>query len=148
MPKRIFAVSVALLSILTGCATAEKSTLLGTAVGAGVGGGFGALVSSGGRDSEKAQGALIGVVVGGLVGALIGHESYKEQLKKEQTQSFDVNSARLEMFGSATDKDKEPTLKPAQVKVHYVEDQIKEGTFVPAHFEYLISEPAHWEGSK
>ena len=148
MSIRASAAYMAVFLLITGCATAERSTLLGTTIGAGVGGGLGALVSPGGRDSQKAEGALIGVIAGGIVGALIGHQAYKEQVKKDQVQSLDVNSARLEMFGSATDKDKKPTLKPAQVKVHYVEDQTKDGTFVPAHFEYLISEPAHWEGSK
>jgi hypothetical protein len=148
MRKRIFATSIALLFMLTSCATAEKSTLLGTAIGAGIGGGLGLAVGSNGNNSDKAQGALVGVVIGGLVGALIGHESYKDRLRKDQAQNFDVNSARLEMFGSAADQDKKPTLKPAQVKVRYVEDQIKDGTFVPAHFEYLITEPARWEPSK
>ena len=148
MLKRIVVLFISLALLLSGCATTEKSTLLGAAIGSTAGLGLGALVSNHERPAERTQGALIGLGLGGLIGALIGYETHKDQSKKDQAQSFDVNSARLDMFGSATDKDKRPRLQPAQVKVRYVEDQIKDGTFTPAHFEYQISEPARWEPSK
>lgn len=134
--------------ILSGCATPGKSTLLGAAIGSTAGAGVGVLAGQGSSPGMRTQSAIIGLGIGGLLGVLIGHESYKPEAKKDDAQGFDANAAHLEMFGAAPNNDKRPTLKPAQVKVHYVEDQIKDGTFIPAHFEYLISDPAHWENSK
>jgi hypothetical protein len=37
-----------------------------------------------------------------------------------------------------------PNLVPAKVEVRFVEDQVKGNVFVPAHFEYVILEPARW----
>jgi phage tail tape-measure protein len=105
MPKRLFALIISLPLILAGCATAEKSTLLGAAIGSTAGLGLGALASQHERPAEKTQGALIGLGLGGLIGALIGYEVHKDQSKKDQEKSFNVDSARLEMFGSAADKD-------------------------------------------
>lgn len=148
MPKYFFALSMVLSIVLSGCATAGKSALLGAGIGSTVGASFGILVSQSGPPAQRTQGALIGAGIGGLLGALIGHESYKAQAKKDEAQSFDVNSARFEMFGAAGNKDKRTQLKPAQVKIRHVEDQIKDGTYIPAHLEYEISEPAKWDRSK
>lgn len=132
---------------LTGCATAGKSKGLGAAIGAVVGGSIGAIASQHGDPSERTQGVLIGAGLGGVIGALVGHESYKEQQKKDAYPGFG-NPPNMEIFGNGGEKDKRPTLKPAQVKVRFVEDQVKDGIFVPAHFEYEIAEPARWEKSK
>lgn len=98
--------------------------------------------------SDRTTGVLLGAGFGGVIGGLIGHESYKEQEKKDALKGLEGNSPGLEIYGNGSSGDKRPTLRPAQVKVHYVEDQVKDGTFVPAHFEYEIAEPARWEKSK
>lgn len=139
---------IVLVTMLSGCATAEKSTLLGTGIGLSFGTSLGLLASSNEPPSRRTQGPLIGAAVGGLLGGLIGYQSYKEKQKKDAAAQARLNSSGLEMFGNAASTGNRPTLKPAQIKVRYVEDQIKDGTFVPAHFEYEISEPARWEKSK
>lgn len=148
MPKFSLILSVVLTIALSGCATSEKSTLLGGAIGSTVGASLGILANQNESSTQRAQGALVGAGLGGLFGALIGHESYKSQAKKDEAKALSAEAARLEMFGTASEKTKRPRLKPAQIKVRYVEDQIKDGTFIPAHFEYEISEPAKWEHSK
>ncbi len=83
-----------------------------------------------------------------FLAGFIGYQSYKDKQKKEAAAQASLNAAGLEIFGNAGSSGNRPMLKPAQVRVRYVEDQIKDGTFVPAHFEYEISEPARWEKTK
>jgi len=148
MRKTTFARLIAFSLLLSACATAEKSTVLGAAIGSVVGGSIGALASQHSPPGDRTTGVLLGAGFGGVIGGLIGHESYKEQEKRDALKGFEGNSPGLEIYGNGSSGDKRPTLRPAQVKVHYVEDQVKDGTFVPAHFEYEIAEPARWEKSK
>lgn len=148
MFTRIITLALSITLFLSGCATAEKSTWLGAGVGASLGAGLGTLAASSENSRQKTQGALIGAAALGVLGAVIGYQSYKDAAKKEQARQAELNSARLDMFGNAGNEQGKPNLRPAQVRVRYVEDQIKDGTFVPAHFEYEISEPARWERSK
>jgi len=68
--------------------------------------------------------------------------------KRSDADKLNANSAQLEIFGDASDVGKKPTLRPAKIRVKHVDDQIKDGVFIPAHLEYEISEPARWENSK
>jgi hypothetical protein len=148
MFKRNLVLVLSFAIILSGCATAERSTWLGAGIGASLGAGFGVLAGGPDDGRQKAQGALIGAVALGALGAVIGYQSYKDAVKKEQTKQLEMNASHLDMFGTASSEQAKPNLRPAQVRVRYVEDQIKDGTFIPAHFEYEISEPAHWQRSK
>lgn len=148
MRKASLAWLLALFLSLSSCATAEKSTVLGAAIGSVVGGTIGALASQHSGPGERTTGVVLGVGFGGVLGGLIGHETYKEQEKKDALKGIGGNSSNVEILGSGNANDKRPTLRPAQVKVRYVEDAVKDGTFVPAHFEYEIAEPARWEKSK
>lgn len=148
MLKKIIPLGLALSLLLTGCATVEKSTLLGGVIGSVVGGSIGSLASQDGSSSQRATGLLVGAAAGGALGALIGNQSYKDQEKKKLQSGVTYGGPSLEMFGSGNDKDKGPKLRPAQVRVRYIEDQVKDGVFVPAHFEYEIAEPARWEKGK
>lgn len=148
MQKASLFCSLVLCLSLSACATAEKSTMLGTAIGSVVGGTIGAIASQQSGGGGYTTGVLLGVGLGGVLGSVIGHEVHKEQEKKDALRGMSGNSSALEIFGSGGPNDKRPSLKPAQVKVRYVEDAVKDGTFVPAHFEYEISEPARWEKSK
>lgn len=148
MLKRKIPLGLTLLFLLSGCATVEKSTLLGGVIGSVVGGSIGSLASQNGDSQQRTTGLLVGAAAGGALGALIGNQSYKEQEKKKLEANMNYGAPNLEMFGSGSDKDKGPKLRPAQVRVRYVEDQVKDGVFVPAHFEYEIAEPARWEKGK
>ena len=148
MFKRLLVFSATLSLLLSGCATPEKSIFLGSGIGFGIGAGVGAMVNSNQSSEQQATGALVGALIGAVAGGFIGNESYKDQKKKDLAKGYDPTAARLDMFGTAASSPAKPTLKPAQVRVRYVEDQVKDGTFIPAHFEYDISDQAHWEGAK
>ena len=141
MPKKLIT-SFALLALLSsGCATSEKSILLGSSIGLSVGAGIGS-------QANGSQGAAVGALIGAGLGGLIGYAGYKGKLTKSQNVPENFQAAPFVVGSTAGSQGSRPRLKPAQVKVKFVEDQIKDGTFIPAHFEYEIAEPAKWEGSK
>ncbi len=51
----------------------------------------------------------------------------------------------LEVYGKTSAGGKKPTLRPPKIKIRHVDDQIKDGVFIPAHLEYEIQENARWE---
>lgn len=141
MFKRLTTLFLISMLVLAGCATSEKSILFGSTIGIGIGAGIGA-------SQNGDQGAMVGALIGGIAGVLLGYQGYKNKNKKEQAATVGLSDNYFDMTGNAKSSNNGPRLKPAQVRVKLVEDQIKDGTFVPAHFEYEISEPARWENSK
>jgi uncharacterized membrane protein YebE (DUF533 family) len=141
MFKRLTTLFLFSVLALTGCATSEKSILFGSTIGIGIGAGLGS-------SQNGDQGGMVGALIGGIAGGLLGYQGYKDKRKKEQAAIGDLSDNHFDMTGNARSSNNGPRLKPAQVRVKLVEDQIKDGTFVPSHFEYEISEPARWENSK
>lgn len=141
MFKQLSAIMLSCFLFLSGCATAQKSILLGSTIGIGIGAGIGS-------QQENQNGAMVGAVIGGLLGGLIGYSGYNEKQKKDLALRENVSQPRFDMFSAADKNEIRPKLKPAEVRVRYVEDQVKDGTFIPAHLEYEISEPARWDGAK
>lgn len=70
--KKIFAISLTAVLLLSGCASSEhKNAYRGTAIGAVAGGAVGAVIG-------KEKGAIIGAGVGGLAGAYAGSRMDKQ----------------------------------------------------------------------
>ena len=127
MRVRLVLILLTATLLCSACATSEKSILLGSGSGMAVGAGFGALAGG-----EK--GALAGALIGGVAGGFVGYEAYQGKKKRDDDRDRAAGKS-----GSR------PHLRPAQVRVKFVEDQIKDNTFIPAHFEYEITEGARWE---
>ena len=141
MPKKLIITIIFMALVTMGCATSEKSILLGSSIGLAVGGGIGS-------NAKGSEGAAVGALIGAGLGGLLGYQGYKDKIKKSQNMPENFQLAPFAVGSAPNPEANRPRLKPAQVKVKFVEDQIKDGTFIPAHFEYEISEPAKWEGSK
>ena len=129
---------------LSACATGGKSTLLGTGVGAGVGAGIGALADPGPKGEGRIRNVFIGAAAGSLIGAgagYLGHElvESKEKAAYEKGKKDSEKSQSVSDSGSAA-----PVLLPPRVESRFVEEQVRGNVFVPAHFEYVIVEPARW----
>ena len=133
------------LVILTSCATGGKSTLLGAGVGTGVGAGIGAMVDPGPGAEGRIRNVFIGATAGSLIGAGAGYLAHKgiedresaayEKGKKESSKSAQASTDGVP--GA-------PVLLPPRVESRFVDEQIRGNVFVPAHFEYMIVEPARW----
>ena len=137
------ATAVVCLAVLSGCATSGRSTLLGAGAGAGIGAGVGAMVNPGPKGEGRIRNVFIGAAAGSLLGAGIGnfaHEGIEgrekaayEKGKKEGTETQAVGGA-----------DGAPVLLPPRVEARFVDEQVRGSVYVPAHFEYVIVEPARW----
>lgn len=141
MPKKLMTSFMLSALLFSGCATSEKSILLGSSIGLAVGGGIGS-------NAKGSEGAAVGALIGAGLGGLLGYQGYKDKIKKSQNLPENFQLAPFAVGSAPNSETNRPRLKPAQVKVRFVEDQIKDGTFIPAHFEYEISEPAKWESAK
>jgi len=114
---------------LSGCATMEKSVLLGAgtmgAIGTGVGAGAGNSVGS----------ALLGLGIGAIFGGAMGFMGHKEQEEK----------ARQAKSGSKkTDDTKVPSLTSPEVRRVWVPEKIDGGKFIEGHYMYVIERNSVW----
>ena len=66
-------------------------------------------------------------------------------LEKAKEKKIQVGSTQLDLSSDPKGSQKQPRLKPAKVTIRHVDDQVKDGVFIPAHLEYEISEPSRWE---
>jgi hypothetical protein len=138
-------ISVPLLAILiSGCATTGKSTLLGSGIGAGLGAGVGAIANGGPSGRNRIRNVFIGATAGSLLGAGAGYLA-QDLIEKREQDAFDKGKKEGQRptttYGGEPGQ---PVLIPPRVEARYVEDQVRGNTFVPAHFEYQIVEPARW----
>ncbi len=131
--------------VLNGCASSGKSTLMGAGVGAGLGAGIGALVDPGPKGEGRIRNVFIGAAAGSLLGAGTGYLAHgaiegKEKDAYEKGKKDGKKSPSDYVGGAAG----EPTLLPPRVEARFVDEQVRGNIFVPAHFEYVIVEPARW----
>lgn len=64
---------------------------------------------------------------------------------KSQAEKIKNSLPQVEVYGNSQATGKTPTLKPPKIRVRHVDDQIKDGVFIPAHLEYEILEQVRWE---
>src|SRR5579885_2807676 len=105
MIRLSFAGALASAILMSACATAPQSILLGAGTGAVAGGGIGLAI---GRD---ATGAAIGAATGALTGGVLGYLLHKGK-EKEQGPS------------SSADADKYPFLTRPEVRTIWVPDAV------------------------
>lgn len=146
MRTLMFAVSLCLTGLMAGgCATSGRSTLFGAGAGAGIGAGIGAMVNPGPKGEGRIRNVFIGAAAGSLIGAGTGYLAHggienkeKEAFEKGKKEGRKVPS---DYMGGAPG---EPTLLPPRVEARFVDEQVRGNIYVPAHFEYVIVEPARW----
>lgn len=127
------------------CATSGSSTLTGSAIGAGFGAGVGALADPGDKGRNRIRNVFIGATAGSLVGAgtgLLAHNVVEDNEKDafEKGKSVGQKNASQASANGPT----QPTLLPPRIESRFVDDSVRGNVFVPAHFEYVIVEPARW----
>jgi hypothetical protein len=126
-PKQIV---VPLLCVaLSGCATMEKSVLLGAGTMGAIGTGVGAAAGN------NVGGALLGLGIGAVFGGLMGFAGHKDQEEK----------ARQAKSGTKkTDDTKVPSLTSPEVRRVWVPEKIDGGKFIEGHYMYVIERNSVW----
>lgn len=130
---------------LAGCATSSKSVLLGAGSGAAAGAGIGALVDPGPNGRGRIKNAYVGAAAGAVLGGAAGYLLHETTAARESAAFEKGKSEGLMRSAQASGSGQPPNLVPAKVEVRFVDDQVKGNTFIPAHFEYVILEQAHWD---
>ena len=118
------------LFALSGCASMEKSALLGAAAGGALGTGIGLA-------AEKSAGsALIGLGIGAIVGSVMGIGAHSEQ---ENKRAQWLNPAASKDF-----KDKVPGMSTPEVRRVWVPEKIEGNKYIEGHYIYVIDRGAVW----
>lgn len=56
-----------------------------------------------------------------------------------------MGSTQVDVSSDPKSQSKRPRLKPPKIRIRHVDDQVKDGVFIPAHLEYEIQENSRWE---
>jgi phage tail tape-measure protein len=151
MEKRTFKLCFSTLFIVmvlsAGCATTGKSVGTGAVIGGVAGATAGALADPGDGGQNRLRNVVIGSAIGGALGAGAGWMLHQEG-KDGRQESYEKgkSDAKLELSNSYdASSGGQPKLVQPKTEAHWVPDQIRGNTFVPAHFEYVIIQSAHWE---
>lgn len=139
-----FLSAIATALALSACTTSSKSMLFGAGTGAAAGAGIGALVDPGPKGQGRIKNAYVGAAAGAALGGAAGY-MMRNSMKARESAAFEMGTSDgLTKASQATSGGNTPNLIPAKVEVRFVDDQVKGNIFVPAHFEYVILEPARW----
>ncbi len=118
------------LPLMSGCASIERSTLLGAAT-------FGAVGTGIGLAAEKSAGsALIGLGIGALVGGMMGFAAHKEQEAKRGQFVTPLISKDF--------KEQVPSISTPEVRRIWIGPKIESNRYIDGHFIYVIDRPAVW----
>ena len=136
--------AIFVLALTSACATGGRSALLGAGAGAGLGAGIGAMVDPGPKGEGRIRNVFIGAGAGALLGAGAGYLAHEEVADHEKA-SYEKGKKDAEKSQvSAASGNGAPVLLPARVETRFVDEQVRGSIYVPAHFEYVIVEPARW----
>ena len=128
MDKRITTIGGVLILISTGCASIERSTLLGVSVGAAGGTGIGLAV-------EQSPGsALIGTAIGAFVGGVFGYLGHKEQDRRDML--VKVGARRVPLTQET------PKIREPEANCITIEERIEANRYIGAHIMCTIERPA------
>ncbi len=118
------------LPMVSGCASIERSTLLGAVT-------VGALGTGIGLAAEKSAGsALIGLGIGALVGGAMGFAAHKEQ---EAKRGQVVNPLITKEF-----KDNVPPISTPEVRRVWIPAKVEGNKYIEGHFIFVIDRQAVW----
>ena len=129
MKTKTIHIAVCLIA-LCGCASMEKSVLLGSAAGGALGSGIGLGVE------QSAGSALLGLGIGAVVGGVMGFGVHKDQEAK-----------RGQLATPAITKDfksKVPGVSTPEVRRVWIPEKIEGNKYIEGHYIYVIDRGAVW----
>lgn len=142
----LLALSTATLLFVSACATTGGSAGAGAAAGGLLGAGVGAIADPGKNGENRLRNVIIGTAAGGVLGAGTGF-ALGQHARNERQEAYErgkeagaKETGASQAFASGT----APQLIPPRTEARWIPDQVRGGTFVPGHFEYVIIEGARW----
>lgn len=127
-----------------GCATQNRSIGLGAAVGAGTGAVLGGIADPGRNNEFRTRNVVVGTALGGMAGLIAGSVIH-EETEKQKKEAYLKGRASAPQSASAGAM---PSLKSPKVESRWIEGRVQGNRYIEGHFEYIITEPAHWEDSQ
>lgn len=122
-----------LITLQSGCASLDKSMLLGGFIGATVGGALGHQIPNG----DNNQNVTAGVIIGGLLGTAIGNSEYKNRVAKESAPPVNLINK----------KDDVPSLTMPKVRRVWAPDRIEGDKYISGHYIYVIEKSSSWSNA-
>ena len=141
----LFALLFGLAFFSFSCSSTGKSVGAGAAAGGMLGAGVGAIADPGENGRNRSRNVVIGTAAGSATGAAAGFmvdRSAKDD--RETAYAQGSKDGKKEISDQAAYSGSGPRLLPAKTEAKWVPDQVRGNVFVPGHFEYVISETAHW----
>jgi hypothetical protein len=131
-----------ILTLLTSCATQNKSLALGGSIGAGTGAIIGGIADPGKDGQYRTRNVIIGAGIGGIAGIAAGAilHSNTEDKKREAIDLAKADAAKNQQASGAM-----PNIKNPKVEALWVDGKIVGNRYIDGHFEYVIVEQARWE---
>jgi hypothetical protein len=142
--RKLVAALMSVVTLMQGCATSGKSTLFGAGAGTGMGAGIGAMVDPGPKGKDRIRNVFIGATAGGLIGASAGYAAHSMVDGREKDAYDKGKNDGEKILGASAGTQGTPTLLPPKVESRFVDEQVRGNVYIPAHFEYIIVEPARW----
>jgi len=134
-----FFIGLAVICI-TACATQNKSVGLGAALGGGTGAFVGSIADPGKNGKYRTRNIILGTALGGMAGAVAGNVLHEESERKRKEAFLKGQNSRPQMEGAP------PSLSTPKVETRWIDGRVTGNRYIEGHFEYIIVEPARWEG--
>lgn len=134
--------AILLLIFLSGCATFTKSIGLGGGIGAGAGAIAGGLANPGKDGEFRTRNVIVGAALGGMAGMVAGSVVHSEMEDQKKDAFLKGQASAPSPKAGAM-----PALKSAKVDSRWVEAHSVGNRYIEGHFEYIITEPARWDGN-
>ena len=134
--------AILLLIFLSGCATFTKSIGLGGGIGAGAGAIAGGLADPGKDGEFRTRNVIVGAALGGMAGMVAGSVVHSEMEDQKKDAFLKGQASEPSPKAGAM-----PALKSAKVESRWVDAHSVGNRYIEGHFEYIITEPARWDGN-
>ena len=129
------------ICIIQGCATSSKSLALGGGIGAATGAILGGIADPGKNGQYRTRNVIIGSAVGGMAGMMTGALVH-EHTESEKQEAFLNGKKSAQMPPPAGTP---PAVSNPKVDSKWIDGKVVGNRYIEGHWEYVITEPAHWE---
>jgi len=101
------------------------------------------MVNPGPKGEGRIRNVFIGAAAGSLLGAGIGNLAH-EGIEGREMSAYEKGKKEGNQAQASSGTDGAPVLLPPRVEARFVDEQVRGSVYIPAHFEYVIVEPARW----